>query len=194
MRFYIDETFQLPGEKKKRYIEPFYTLAAVGYLEEDIPEIRSFLQKAGHGRPVHGTELVRTEEGHDTLEHLIREISPKATAIVVSAAIPKQDRQGEATRAQLLRILIDHIVETFNAQQIITEKRSFGIFASRDALVLRAIRKRHSTLKRLDLRQVAKKSEPMLWAADLLACSFRQKHKRDNPRFLDIWDVDFLVP
>ena len=194
MRFYIDETFQLPGEKKKKYIEPFYTLAAVGFLEEDITQIREFLRNAGRGRPIHGTELVRTEEGHDTLEYLIREISPKATAIVTSAAIPKQDRQGEATRAQLMRILIDHILEQFPAQQIVTEKRMLRIPASRDALLRRAIRKRHPRLKRLDLRTLPKKSEPMLWAADLLACSYRQKHKRKNERFLDLWDVEFLVP
>lgn len=194
MRFYIDETFQLPGEKNKKFIEPFYTLAATGFQEEDIPHIRDFLTRAGRGRPVHGSELVRTEEGHDTLEYLIREISPKATAIVTSAAIPKHDRQGEATRAQLMRILIDHIVETFDTQRIMIEKRMFGVPSSRDALILRAIRKRHPRLKRLNLRQTPKKNEPMLWAADLLACSFRQKHKRNNERFLDLWDVDFLVP
>jgi len=194
MRFYIDETFQLPGEQKKRYIEPFYTLAATGFIEEDIPEIRAFLTKEAGSRPIHGTELVRTEEGHDTLEYLIREIAPKATAIVTSAAIPKQDRNGEATRAQLMRIMVNHILSQFDARKIMIEKRMLGVPASRDAIVLRAIRKQHPKLKRLNLRASPKKSEPLLWTADLLACSFRQKHKRDNERFLDLWDVEFLVP
>ena len=194
MRFYIDETFQLPGEKKKRYIEPFYTLAATGFLEEDIPAIREFLLKNSRGRPIHGSELVRTEEGHDTLEYLIRELSPKATALVCSAAIPKHDRQGEATRAQLLRIMVNHILDMFDANKIMIERRMFGVPSSRDAIVLRSIRKQHPRLKRLDLRQTPKKSEPMLWTADLLACSYRQKHKRNNERFLDLWDVEFLVP
>lgn|GEM_PF-1688928 len=194
MHFYIDETFQLPSDRKRSDFPPFYTLAATGYQEQDLSRIRKLLLDAEGGKPVHGSDLVRTETGRDRLEEIVRQVSPGSTAIVTSAAIPKKDRQGEATRAQLLRILIHYLLENFDVQKIVIEKRMFGVPSSRDAFVLRSIRRGHPQLSKSDLRQVPKKGEPMLWTADLLACSFRQKHKRDSHRFIELWDVDYLVP
>ncbi len=88
MRFFIDETFQLAD---KEHHKPFYALAAIGLPEEEIEPVREFLKARGHGDPLHGTELLRSESGHKELLEITRRISHKSVEIVTSCPIDRKD-------------------------------------------------------------------------------------------------------
>jgi hypothetical protein len=191
LRFFIDETFQLAD---KEHHKPFYALAAIGLPEEEIEPVREFLKARGHGDPLHGTELLRSESGHKELLEITRRISHKSVEMVTSCAIEKNDHHGEYARAKLIRTLVSHILTNYpDTKQILFEARLTGYEGDQDAKTFREIRKQLEDAN-IKIGQAYKTQEPLLWAADLLATSYRQLMTRAIDRYFDAWQAEVVIP
>ncbi len=191
MRFFIDETFQLADEEHHK---PFYALAAIGLPEEEIEPVREFLKARGHGDPLHGTELLRSESGHKELLEITRRISNKSVEIVTSCPIDRKDHGGERARALLIRTLVSHILTKYpDTKQILFEARMTGYASDMDAKTFREIRKQLDDAN-IKIGQAYKTQEPLLWAADLLATSYRQMMTRAVHRYFDAWQAEVITP
>ena len=191
MRFFIDETFQLAD---KEHHKPFYALAAIGLPEEEIEPVREFLKARGQGDPLHGTELLRSESGHKELLEITRRISHKSVEIVTSCPIDRKDHSGERARALLIRKLVSHILNKYpETKQILFEARMTGYASEMDAKTFREIRKQLDDAN-IKIGQAYKTQEPLLWAADLLATSYRQMMTRAVDRYFDAWQAEVITP
>lgn len=191
MRFFIDETFQL---EDKEHRKPFYALAAIGLPEDELEPVREFLKAKGHGDPLHGTELLRSDSGHKELLEITRRISHKSVEIVTSCPIERKDRSGEQARAKLIRALVSHILTKYlETTEILFETRLAGYPSEQDAKTFRNIKKQLDD-KSIKIGQAYKTQEPLLWAADLLATSYRQMMTRAVDKYFDAWQAEVLVP
>ena len=191
MRFYVDETFQLFDDENRK---PFYALAAIGIPYEEEEPIREFLKAKGHGEPIHGTELLRSESGHKELFEISKRISQQCVELVTSCPVHTNDRNGEKAREKLIKALSRHIIQHYpQTKHILFEKRLAGYTSEEDARTFKEVEKELKA-SGIDLEQVPKTSEPLLWAADLLASSYRQMMTRAVDRFFDAWQAEVVVP
>jgi len=189
LRFFIDETFQLDDKKHK----PFYALAAIGLPAEEQGPVREFLKARGHGEPLHGTELLRSDSGHKELLEIKRRISHKSVELVTSCPIEKNDRHGEEARAKLIKTLARHIITHYpDTKQILFEQRLAGYPTEMDAKTFKEVEKELRT-SGIDLEQAPKTAEPLLWAADLLATSYRQMMTRAVDKYFDAWQAEVVI-
>ena len=192
MRFYVDETFQLPEQDRDR--KPFYALAAIGIPYEEEEPIRQFLKARGHGDPLHGTELLRSDSGHKELMEISKRISHKCIELVTSCPVSKNDRNGEKAREKLIKALARHIIQHYpQTKQILFEQRLSGYTSEQDARTFKEVEKELKA-SGIDLEQAFKTSEPLLWAADLLATSYRQMMTRAIDRYFDAWQAEVVMP
>ncbi len=192
MRFYVDETFQLPEQDRDR--KPFYALAAIGIPYEEEEPIRQFLKARGHGEPIHGTELLRSDSGHKELMEISKRISHKCIELVTSCPVSKNDRNGEKAREKLIKALARHIIQRYpQTKQILFEQRLSGYTSEQDARTFKEVEKELKA-SGIDLEQAFKTSEPLLWAADLLATSYRQMMTRAIDRYFDAWQAEVVIP
>lgn len=192
MRFYVDETFQLPEQDRDR--KPFYALAAIGIPYEEEEPIRQFLKARGHGDPLHGTELLRSDAGHKELMEISKRISHKCIELVTSCPVAKNDRNGEKAREKLIKALARHIIQHYpQTKQILFEQRLSGYTSEQDARTFKEVEKELKA-SGIDLEQAFKTSEPLLWAADLLATSYRQMMTRAIDRYFDAWQAEVVMP
>ena len=192
MRFYVDETFQLFEKGRDR--KPFYALAAIGIPYEEEEPIREFLKAKGHGEPIHGTELLRSDSGHKELMEIARRISHKCIELVTSCPVEKNDRSGEKAREKLIKALSRHIIQHYpQTKQILFEQRLTGYPTEEDARTFKEV-EHELKASGIDLEQAFKTSEPLLWAADLLATSYRQMMTRAIDRYFDAWQAEVVVP
>ncbi len=192
MRFYVDETFQLPEQDRDR--KPFYALAAIGIPYEEEEPIRQFLKARGHGEPIHGTELLRSDSGHKELLEISKRISHHCIELVTSCPVAKNDRNGEKAREKLIKALSRHIIQHYpQTKQILFEQRLSGYTSEEDARTFKEVEKELKA-SGIDLAQAYKTSEPLLWAADLLASSYRQMMTRAVDRYFDAWQAEVVIP
>ncbi len=192
MRFYVDETFQLPEQDRDR--KPFYALAAIGIPYEEEEPIRQFLKARGHGDPLHGTELLRSDSGHKELMEISKRISHKCIELVTSCPVNRNDRNGEKAREKLIKALARHIIQHYpQTKQILFEQRLSGYTSEQDARTFKEVEKELKA-SGIDLEQAFKTSEPLLWAADLLATSYRQMMTRAIDRYFDAWQAEVVMP
>ncbi|MFM2023656.1 MAG: hypothetical protein RIR89_1048 [Actinomycetota bacterium] len=192
MRFYVDETFQLPEQDRDR--KPFYALAAIGIPYEEEEPIRQFLKAIGHGEPIHGTELLRSDSGHKELLEISKRISHHCIELVTSCPVAKNDRNGEKAREKLIKALSRHIIQHYpQTKQILFEQRLSGYTSEEDARTFKEVEKELKA-SGIDLAQAYKTSEPLLWAADLLASSYRQMMTRAVDRYFDAWQAEVVIP
>ncbi len=191
MRFYVDETFQLPEQDRDR--KPFYALAAIGIPYEEEEPIRQFLKARGHGDPLHGTELLRSDSGHKELMEISKRISHKCIELVTSCPVDRNDRNGEKAREKLIKALARHIIQHYpQTKQILFEQRLSGYTSEQDARTFKEVEKELKA-SGIDLEQAFKTSEPLLWAADLLATSYRQMMTRAIDRYFDAWQAEVVI-
>ncbi len=192
MRFYVDETFQLPEQDRDR--KPFYALAAIGIPYEEEEPIRQFLKARGQGEPIHGTELLRSDSGHKELLEISKRISHHCIELVTSCPVAKNDRNGEKAREKLIKALSRHIIQHYpQTKQILFEQRLSGYTSEEDARTFKEVEKELKA-SGIDLAQAYKTSEPLLWAADLLATSYRQMMTRAIDRYFDAWQAEVVIP
>ncbi len=192
MRFYVDETFQLPEQDRDR--KPFYALAAIGIPYEEEEPIRQFLKARGQGEPIHGTELLRSDSGHKELLEISKRISHHCVEFVTSCPVAKNDRNGEKAREKLIKALSRHIIQHYpQTKQILFEQRLSGYTSEEDARTFKEVEKELKA-SGIDLAQAYKTSEPLLWAADLLATSYRQMMTRAIDRYFDAWQAEVVIP
>ncbi len=192
MRFYVDETFQLPEQDRDR--KPFYALAAIGIPYEEEEPIRQFLKARGQGEPIHGTELLRSDSGHKELLEISKRISHHCIELVTSCPVAKNDRNGEKAREKLIKALSRHIIQHYpQTKQILFEQRLSGYTSEEDARTFKEVEKELKA-SGIDLAQAYKTSEPLLWAADLLASSYRQMMTRAVDRYFDAWQAEVVIP
>jgi hypothetical protein len=192
LRFYVDETFQLPEQDRDR--KPFYALAAIGIPYEEEEPIRQFLKARGHGEPIHGTELLRSDSGHKELLEISKRISHHCIELVTSCPVAKNDRNGEKAREKLIKALSRHIIQHYpQTKQILFEQRLSGYTSEEDARTFKEVEKELKA-SGIDLAQAYKTSEPLLWAADLLASSYRQMMTRAVDRYFDAWQAEVVIP
>ncbi len=192
MRFYVDETFQLPEQDRDR--KPFYALAAIGIPYEEEEPIRQFLKARGQGEPIHGTELLRSDSGHKELLEISKRISHHCVEFVTSCPVAKNDRNGEKAREKLIKALSRHIIQHYpQTKQILFEQRLSGYTSEEDARTFKEVEKELKA-SGIDLAQAYKTSEPLLWAADLLASSYRQMMTRAVDRYFDAWQAEVVIP
>ncbi len=192
MRFYVDETFQLPEQDRDR--KPFYALAAIGIPYEEEEPIRQFLKARGHGDPHHGTELLRSDAGHKELMEISKRISHKCIELVTSCPVDRNDRNGEKAREKLIKALARHIIQHYpQTKQILFEQRLSDYTSEEDARTFKEVEKELKA-SGIDLEQAYKTSEPLLWAADLLATSYRQMMTRAIDRYFDAWQAEVVIP
>jgi hypothetical protein len=191
LRFYVDETFQLPEQDRDR--KPFYALAAIGIPYEEEEPIRQFLKARGHGDPLHGTELLRSDSGHKELMEISKRISHKCIELVTSCPVDRNDRNGEKAREKLIKALARHIIQHYpQTKQILFEQRLSGYTSEQDARTFKEVEKELKA-SGIDLEQAFKTSEPLLWAADLLATSYRQMMTRAIDRYFDAWQAEVVI-
>lgn len=191
LRFFIDETFQL---EDKEHRKTFYALAAIGLPEDELEPVRQFLKAKGHGDPVHGTELLRSDSGHKELLEITRRISHKSVELVTSCSIEKNDKYGEKARAKLIKTLARHIITHYpDTKQMLFEQRLAGYPTEMDAKTFKEVENELRT-SGVDLEQAPKTAEPLLWAADLLATSYRQMMTRAVDKYFDAWQAVFVEP
>ncbi len=191
MRFYVDETFKLPEQDRDR--KPFYALAAIGIPYEEEEPIRQFLKARGHGDPLHGTELLRSDSGHKELMEISKRISHKCVELVTSCPVDRNDRNGEKAREKLIKALARHIIQHDpQTKQILFEQRLSGYPSEEDARTFKEVEKELKA-SGIDLEQAFKTSEPLLWAADLLATSYRQMMTRAIDRYFDAWQAEVVI-
>ncbi len=191
LRFYVDETFQLFDNE---HVQPFYALAAIGIPHDEEAPIREFLRAKGQGEPIHGTDLLKSDSGHEMLLEITKRISGKCVELVTSMPLNRKDRTGEQARAKLIRTLSHHIIEKYpDTKVILFEKRLTGFTSEQDALTFKQIEKELKA-SGIDLAQAPKTQEPLLWAADLLASSYRQMMTRAVDRYFDAWQAEVVIP
>ena len=130
LRFFVDETFQLFDNEN---IRPFYALAAIGIPYEEQDPIREFLKAKGHGEPIHGTDLLKSDAGHKELMEITKRISHKCVELVTSCPVNRKDRNGEQAREKLIKNMARHIIEKYpETKQILFEKRLTGYTSEQD--------------------------------------------------------------
>ena len=191
LRFFVDETFQLFDNEN---IRPFYALAAIGIPYEEQDPIREFLKAKGHGEPIHGTDLLKSDAGHKELMEITKRISHKCVELVTSCPVNRKDRNGEQAREKLIKTMARHIIEKYpETKQILFEKRLTGYTSEQDAQTFKEVEKELKA-SGIDLEQAPKTQEPLLWAADLLATSYRQMMTRAVDRYFDAWQAEVVVP
>ena len=87
-----------------------------------------------------------------------------------------------------------HIIEKYpETKQILFEKRLTGYTSEQDTQTFKEVEKELKA-SGIDLEQAPKTQEPLLWAADLLATSYRQMMTRAVDRYFDAWQAEVVVP
>jgi hypothetical protein len=89
---------------------------------------------------------------------------------------------------------VSHILTKYpETKQILFEARMTGYASEMDAKTFREIRKQLDDAN-IKIGQAYKTQEPLLWAADLLATSYRQMMTRAVDRYFDAWQAEVIIP
>lgn len=190
---FLDESFLSPAQGP----DNFYLLAAVVIEKSEVLRLRNQIQAAVAGNRWHTTEAARSDPGRQKIRELARLISQFTTCVVaVIDEIEEHDKTGELARSKLTRALLEELVQNhlYSTGSVIYEKRTPGSMRSRDDFLLNQLSKSDSVASKLAIWGISTKNEPLLWAPDIVAWSYRQAYfEKDASFFQDLEKVTTLI-
>jgi len=190
---FLDESFLSPAQGP----DSFYLLVAVVVEKAEVIRLRNQIQAAVSGARWHTTEAARSDSGRQKIRELAHLISQSATCVVaVIDEIDEHDKTGEQARTKLTRALLEELASNhvYATGSVVYEKRTPGSMRSRDDLVLNQLAKSDSVASKLAIWGISTKNEPLLWAPDIVAWSYRQAYfEKDASFFQDLEKVTTLL-
>jgi hypothetical protein len=178
----LDESFLTPAQGP----DSFYILCAVVVDKSEVMHLRRGLEAiAGRGR-WHTTEEARRDSGKQKIRQLARLIAESTISVIaVVEELSAQDSSGESARARATQVLLDELAQNYLylTGTVVYEKRMPGEMRARDEQVLKQIQKGNSPAANLAIWGMAEKSEPLLWAPDIVAWCYRQAYFERDPSF-----------
>ena len=185
---YIDESYFAPKQGKG---QTFYIVAAVVIERPTVEEVRNHLHSLVGRDYWHTTTDARSLEGKEILRQSLAYLSA-ATRILcwLSEPIVNSDREGEATRAAVLRAAVGELTEAFlsSAGMIVFEKRLPGYQANADTRVINEMRNSGRVARDFIIHPESPANESLLWAADMVAWSYRQLYLDNDRTFFELLD------
>ena len=105
--------------------------------------------------------------------------------IAVVEELAENDSRGEIARAKATHALLDELATNYLylTGTVVYEKRVPGEMRARDERVLKQISESDSPAAKLSIWGMAAKSEPLLWAPDIVAWCYRQAYFEHDPSF-----------
>ncbi len=134
----------------------------------------------------HTSEAARSDAGRQKIHQLARLIAESTVSVIALVhQILAEDSDGEAARAKATRALLEELATNYLYLNgtVIYEKRVPGEMRSRDEAVLKQIREGDSAAAKLSVWGMAEKSEPLLWAPDVVAWCYRQAYFEKDASF-----------
>lgn len=190
---FLDESFLSPAQGP----DSFYLLVAVVLEKSEVIRFRNQIRESVSSDRWHTTEAARTDVGRQKIRELAHLIAQSASCVVaVIDEIDEHDKTGELARTKLTRALLEELASNhvYATGAVIYEKRTPGAMRSRDELVLNQLSKSDSVASKLAIWGISTKSEPLLWAPDVLAWSYRQAYfEKDASFFQDLEKVTTLI-
>lgn len=170
--------------------DSFYILCAVVVEKSEVKHLRRALEQTVGSSAWHTSQAGRTDLGKQKIRQLARLIAESSISVIaVVDELSEEDSQGELARAQAMRGLLTSLAENYVYQTgtVIYEKRVPGEMRSRDELLLKQIRQGGSAASQLNIWGLASKTEPLLWAPDIVAWCYRQAYfEKDESFFQDL--------
>lgn len=182
----MDESFLTPSQGS----DSFYILCAVVVEKSEAIHLRRGLESiAGAGR-WHTTEAGRTDPGRQKIRQLARLIAESTVSVIaVVDELPASDKDGELARVNATNTLLNELAKNYVylTGTVVYEKRMPGEMRARDERALKQISESNSEAARLSIWGIAEKSEPLMWAPDVVAWCYRQAYfKKDASFFQDL--------
>lgn len=178
----LDESFMAPSQGP----DSFYILCAVVVEKSEVLRLRRGLEAiAGPGR-WHTTEAARRDSGRQKIRQLARLIAESTICVIaVVEQLAENDSGGEIARAKATHALLDELATNYLylTGTVVYEKRVPGEMRARDERVLKQISESDSPAAKLSIWGMAEKSEPLLWAPDIVAWCYRQAYFDQDPSF-----------
>jgi hypothetical protein len=172
---YIDESYYSPSSGAGK---TFYITAAVVVSMDEIINLRrdlSALAKSGYW---HTSEAARYSDGRSNIIKLNTALANRAKAICwIYEPLERSDREGEAARAKSLRHGINELVRKFlpAGGLIVYESRQRGYQENADQRLIGEMRSLGKLDRYFMVHAESPANEPLLWAPDLVAWSYRQE-------------------
>lgn len=179
---FIDESYSVPS---MRSAASFYIFAVAIVSKPQARALREQLPQIVGADYFHSRELLQTGHGQRELVRICSALPESIEArIYYSEPMQAGDRLGEATRAKLLRALLEELWadEALSFAEITYEARQAGAMRQADLRTVAGLRAQLP-----DLNAVGRdpEHENLLWIPDLLASAFRQRHLHGRGQYLE---------
>lgn len=182
----LDESFLTPAQGP----DSFYILCAVVVEKSEVLHLRRALESIAGTTLWHTTDAGRTDLGRQKIRQLARLIAESTVSVIaVVEELSKTDSTGEQARVNSAHTLLNELAKNYLylTGTVVYEKRTRGDMRNRDEALLRQISQSDSEASRLAIWGMASKSEPLLWAPDIVAWCYRQAYfKQDSSFFQDL--------
>lgn len=173
---YFDESYAVPDAFQSK---SFYILTAAQLRFRDLDSTRATLRNIVGGQWWHTTEALRSAEGKDTTEELLRQMQEWADPYFVSVALPLTNAHDpENARRDCLRSLLSHVYrvpqENTLPTGLIFEARREHRDNDRDRNMLKRLRLDGVLPHSVTTAWVSPADECLLWLADLACMAYRR--------------------
>ena len=183
---FIDESFLSPAQNP----DSFYILCAVVVKKDKLKLLRRRLYESVQDSRWHTTEAGRTNSGRQKIRELARLIAGLTTTVItVVDQLNDRDTDAEAGRARSKMALLNELAlnHLYLTGTVVFEKRPGSYMHGKDLRVLERIRSKGNPASKLQVLSIQTKSEPLLWAPDLVAWCYRKAYfEKDASFFQDL--------
>ncbi len=166
--------------------DSFYILGAVVVEKTKVFWLRSQLREIVGDDFFHATEFGRKDWGRQKIRKmadlLAREAKP---VLVVLEQLKSSDQDAEKARAIVTKRLFQELSENqlYLTGTVVFERRMRKLQYQSDLRIFESLRRQKLPGSKLQIIGIASKSEPLLWAPDLLCWAYRQAYREDNPSY-----------
>jgi hypothetical protein len=183
---FIDESYYAPSSGTGK---TFYITAAVVVATNELENLRNDLGAVAQTGYWHTSEAARHSDGRADIIKLSKALTNRAKAICwIYEPIEKSDREGEGARARSLRYGINELVRKFlpAGGLIVYESRQRGYQEKADQRLIGEMRSMGKLDRYFMVHAESPANEPLLWAPDLVAWSYRQEFLGRSSKYFDV--------
>lgn len=190
---FIDESFMAPSQN----LDSFYILGAVVVPKEKIFWLREQMRQIVAGDYFHATEFGRKDAGRAQIRKLADLLARETRQVlVVLEQLHHTDVDAERARAIVTKKMFEQLAndELYLTGTVVYERRMRSGQHQSDLRIFQSLKRQKLPGNRLNVLGIASKSEPLLWAPDLLCWSFRQAYyENDMSYFQQLKKVAKLI-
>jgi hypothetical protein len=179
---FLDESFMSPAQDP----DSFYILGAVVVQKSKVFALRNQIRDLVGDDYFHATEAGRREYGRAQIRKLADLIARETTPVlVVMEQLQRSDLDAERGRAVVTKRMFQELAENeiYLTGTVVYERRLRSVQDQSDLRIFKSLRRSKFAGNKLKVIGIATKSEPLLWAPDLVCWAFRQAYREENPSY-----------